>query len=439
MRRGRACARAAQGFVAAASTSTSVPVRRCAKESAARIAIFYPTDPLGHVPSGIDSVIRGILKWAPADLSYTLYGATSDPKERPVGRECRIGTASGTARFVPLVAVDPGGSRRTLPLTVRYLHALRRARARRSMRCYDLLDFHRIEPATLFFRDRRPKNVIIHQDMAVLRNENSDIMWRHAPWLYELIERRVFRRIDRVFCVRRSAVDRYVARDPGLAGRVEFLPTFVDSTVFTPADPAGRSLQEVRCSVKRDLGLAVDTALLVSVGRLDHQKDPLLLLQALRLLLEHEPDTHLVMVGDGVLRSRVEAFVVEAGLQGKVTLSGTRPAAEIARLLRAGSAFALSSAYEGMPIALLEALAVGVPVATTDVGEVRLVVREGLNGHIARTRTPEAFCEALTTVLRSHERLRGRPCVQAVADYRAESVLGRIYENHRRQAFGVLV
>ena len=53
----------------------------------AKIAILYPSDPAGHAPSGIDSIIRGMLKWAPPDLEYTLLGATTDQRARPVGSE----------------------------------------------------------------------------------------------------------------------------------------------------------------------------------------------------------------------------------------------------------------------------------------------------------------------------------------------------------------
>ena len=62
-------------------------------EAVHRIAIFYPCDPVAFVPSGIDTFIRGILKWAPADLEYTLFGATADaryPTDRERNPHCGI-------------------------------------------------------------------------------------------------------------------------------------------------------------------------------------------------------------------------------------------------------------------------------------------------------------------------------------------------------------
>ena len=65
----------------------------------AKIAILYPSDPAGNAPSGIDSVIRGILKWAPPDLEYTLLGATTDPVARPVGIEVGVKLGQREVRF----------------------------------------------------------------------------------------------------------------------------------------------------------------------------------------------------------------------------------------------------------------------------------------------------------------------------------------------------
>lgn len=264
---------------------------------------------------------------------------------------------------------------------------------------FDVLDFHRVEPIGLFLRDTRPKNVVIHQDMADLRNAKSDIRWRYAPGLYDAVERSLLRRVDRVFCVRQSAVHRYVTRDPSLTGRACFIPTWVDTTVFAPAQASGESPRQIRRDVFGKLGIARTARLLISVGRLDHQKAPLLLLEAFRAVLRTRGDVHLAIVGDGILRRKVENACAANDLKGRVTTLGARPASEIVRLLRASDLFVLASAYEGMPIAMLEALATGVPVVGTDVGEVRLILREGVNGRIAARRTPEALAGAIHQAL----------------------------------------
>ena len=396
------------------------------------VAIIHPIDPAGHVPSGIDAFIRGILKFAPPDIHYTLFGATSDPVARPPGKLAKVVLGEREIEYWPLVAMGARAQRGLVPLTIRYMYALRRARKQGLLTPCNILDFHRIEPSFLFSADPRPKNVLLHQDMSVIRDANSDILWRHAPWLYEWLERRAFAQMQKIFAVRQSAVQRYRRLYPQFADRFAFIPTWVDSTVFMPS-PSDSSRKLTRAALRRQVGISPDAPLLVFVGRLDQQKDPLLLIDALKLSVAAVPNLYLAIVGDGVLRSRVEEVVRVHGLTTQVHFLGVRPPLEIAEILRAADLYVLCSAYEGMPIALLEALATGLPVVCTDVGEVRLVVHDGINGQISAARDPRSFADTILKVLSRAETMRGPACEQAVSQYRPELVLENVYANHRLQ------
>ena len=396
------------------------------------VAIIHPIDPAGHVPSGIDAFIRGILKFAPPDIHYTLFGATSDPVARPPGKLAKVVLGEREIEYWPLVAMGARAQRGLVPLTIRYMYALRRARKQGLLTPCNILDFHRIEPSFLFSADPRPKNVLLHQDMSVIRDANSDILWRHAPWLYEWLERRAFAQMQKIFAVRQSAVQRYRRLYPQFADRFAFIPTWVDSTVFVPS-PSDSSRKLTRAALRRQIGISPDAPLLVFVGRLDQQKDPLLLIDALKLSVAAVPNLYLAIVGDGVLRSRVEEVVRVHGLTAQVHFLGVRPPLEIAEILRAADLYVLCSAYEGMPIALLEALATGLPVVCTDVGEVRLVVHDGINGQISAARDPRSFADTILKVLGRAEPMGGPACEQAVSQYRPELVLENVYANHRLQ------
>lgn len=401
--------------------------------SAINVAILHPIDPVGHVPSGIDAFIRGVLKFAPPDIHYSLFGATSDSVARPLGVPAAVESINGENSYLPVVSVDPRAGRGLVPLTVRYLFALNRVRHRGLLNNCAILDFHRIEPSLLFGGDPRPKNVLLHQDMSVIRDPNSDILWRRAPWMYELMEKRAFAGMRHIFAVRQSAVQRYRRLYPDLAERFSFIPTWVDSTVFAPPSSEAERMRE-RADFRSRNSLPADARLLVFVGRLDQQKDPLLLIEALELCVARNPRIFLLIVGDGVLRSRVEEAARVRNMSQRIQFMGVRPPPQIAAILRAADLYVLTSAYEGMPIAMLEALATGLPVVTTDVGEVRLVVKEGINGRISPDRSAAAFAEAILAALNAVEDLRGVPCESAVKDYRPQIVLENIYRNHRFQA-----
>jgi glycosyltransferase involved in cell wall biosynthesis len=85
-------------------------------------------------------------------------------------------------------------------------------------------------------------------------------------------------------------------------------------------------------------------------------------------------------------------------------------------------------------MSVLEALGSGLPVATTDVGEVRRVVRPGVNGEIAGSRSVEDLVRAVADCLDRLDTYAGAPCTEAVADYVPHKVLAPVYETYRALA-----
>jgi glycosyltransferase involved in cell wall biosynthesis len=168
---------------------------------------------------------------------------------------------------------------------------------------------------------------------------------------------------------------------------------------------------------------------LVFAGRLTVQKGLDVLLDAL-----HEvPAAELVLVGDGPERSRLEHYAVAAGVAGRVRFAGALPRDEVLRLLAGARAAVLSSDWENLPHAAVEALAVGTPVVSTAVGGVPEVVHDGENGLLVPARDPAALAGALCRVLDEpalRERLAAgtRPSVEAISRERIyerlEALLG---------------
>ena len=112
-----------------------------------------------------------------------------------------------------------------------------------------------------------------------------------------------------------------------------------------------------------------------SVGRLSEQKGQLVLIEACRLLHEDGHDFRLHLVGDGDLRPVIEQRVAEAGLGDKVILHGVRPPSVVRERMLGARAFVLPSFAEGLPVVLMEALALGRPCVTTYVAGIPELVR----------------------------------------------------------------
>lgn len=393
------------------------------------VGIVYPADPVGTIPGGIDTFVRGILKSAPTDIEMGLIGVTTDPVARPVGRwtECQLGTR--TFSFYPVLALSDPGKRPLFPLSLRFTAALF---ARDVGRNFDVLEFHRIEPSLRYLFDKTPKNLVLHQSMENILNRGSDIRWKWAPSLFFKLEDWLMPKMNSIHIVREAAANEYKKRYPSIADRVHFLPTWVDPEVFHPL-PEPQSIV-LRASVLRKYGIRDDDFVLIFVGRLDHSKDPLLLLESFALALKQIPRARLIMVGDGVLRDQVRSRIASLQLEERTILAGLRSAREVADLLRVSQMFVLTSAYEGMPMCVLEALGSGVPVVTTDVGEVRRVVKPGINGEIATQRSAETLSAAICSGYQQYKRYRGTPCTDAVADFVPSKVLAPFFENYRRLA-----
>lgn len=119
------------------------------------------------------------------------------------------------------------------------------------------------------------------------------------------------------------------------------------------------------------------------VGRLAPQKDPMTLLRACQLL---KKDFRLVIVGNGELRGDIEHFARKNGLSGKVYLVGEPE--DIPEILAASDVFVLSSRWEGLSRAIIEAMMVGLPVVATNVGGTAELVENGITGFLVPPQNP---------------------------------------------------
>ena len=390
---------------------------------------MYPADPLGAIPGGIDTFIRGMLRWAPEDIEISLLGATTDVIKRPVRKwtTCRLGKQS--FRFYPILSLTDPGKQKRIPTSLTFTLAL--ARSREPVGA-DLLAFHGIEPILAFLRDRRPKTAVIHQDMQVLRNQGADIRWRYMPWLYFGLERLLVPRLRSIFCVRQNAVENYKERFPKIADRFLFTPTWVDTEVFGP--PTLERRRAGRDRLRTEFGFAESDHVLITVGRLDSQKNPMLLMESLdKVLLTHQ-NIRLLMVGEGQLRSEIESYASRRGFGDKIVLCGVRTSDTVAEYLHGADTFVLSSAYEGMPMCVLEALGCGLPVVSTAVGEVDRVLRHRVNGEIVSKQDAESFASAILHCIAHTDQYRGEPCVAAIQDFTVQKVLEPIFDNYRQLA-----
>ncbi len=138
---------------------------------------------------------------------------------------------------------------------------------------------------------------------------------------------------------------------------------------------------------------------LVCVGRLCEQKGQLLLVEAAAMLAAEGLDFTLVLAGDGEMRPAIEAAIARHRLAGRVRITGWISSAQVRDELVAARALVLPSFAEGLPVVLMEAMAVGRPVLSTYVAGIPELVRDGVEGWLFEAGSPEAAARAMRACL----------------------------------------
>jgi glycosyltransferase involved in cell wall biosynthesis len=236
--------------------------------------------------------------------------------------------------------------------------------------------------------------------------------------------RTVLRGANRVIAVSQSLANLALALGAP-DERVRVIPNGIDGACFRPG-----SRHESRVA----LGLPADRRLLVSVGGLTERKGHHRILEVLPELLQDYPDLLFVVVGgptvEGDTGSLLRSTIARLGLDAHARLAGSCSHEQVATWLQAADLFCLATENEGRPNAVIEALACGVPVVTTNVGGNSEIVRSGEDGLLVSFGDPRALVEALRVSLRTawerdalsiraRERTWDQTAAQVMTEFRA--------------------
>ncbi len=172
------------------------------------------------------------------------------------------------------------------------------------------------------------------------------------------------------------------------AGRLVTIPNGVDTTRFHPG---------VAGVPRTELGVPSGAFVVACVAKFHEQKGHRMLIDALATMPRTERPVHAVLLGSGPLRAEIEERARSRGVDDRVHLLGTR--ADIPNVLRAADASVLPSLWEGLPMALLEAMASGLPVVATSVSGTRQVVTDGTHGLLVEPGDASALGAAMARLV----------------------------------------
>jgi glycosyltransferase involved in cell wall biosynthesis len=216
-----------------------------------------------------------------------------------------------------------------------------------------------------------------------------------AVFRSELPARFAFRWADTVVTGTSSLAARYSSTYGIPSDRITVLPNDIDLDWFTPAD------RDERLRARAEIGAGDDEPIVLSVHHFSPVRRTLDYIPAVfEAVLRDHPAVRFVLVGGGPEEAGVRRAVEEAGLEGRVRMFGAVPHDHIRGLYAAADVFVMPSYTEGFPRVLLEAMAMGVPIASTDVGGVREILPDAYHERLADRDRPLELANAIDELLR---------------------------------------
>ncbi|MFN8454781.1 MAG: glycosyltransferase family 4 protein [Anaerolineae bacterium] len=211
-----------------------------------------------------------------------------------------------------------------------------------------------------------------------------------ARLLYLTLEQFSARYTNRMIAVSRPNIQKGLAHGIGKEDKFTLIYNGIDLEKFR--QPVNDQ------QIRSELGiLDPDCKLVGMIGRLDKQKNPLDFIQAAALVTRDYLKVQFLIVGDGPLRLECERLINELNLKEKFFLLGYRN--DVARILPILTITAMSSLWEGLPIAFLEAMSAGKPMVANDVDGVKDVVINGETGFLVTPHQPAEMAERILYLL----------------------------------------
>lgn len=297
-------------------------------------------------------------------------------------------------------------------------------------------DLRALSRLRALIRDIRPSIVLTHSSKAGVLGrfaaclEGVPVILHHVHgWSFHnnmsgvmrrmviALERHLARRTDGLLFVSTTDIEKARERGIGEDSQYYVVRSGIELDEFTPTTPQARRIARER------LGIDDDRFVVGTVARIDDQKAPLDWVAAAQRIARELPEATFVWVGDGPRSDETAVAFEQAGMMDRVVMAGFRD--DCADLYAAFDVYMLVSLWEGLPRALVEAMATGTPVVASSVDGNAEIVDHGCNGLLVPPRAPERAAEAVLS-LAADDDLRAQMssrCVETAGEFSVQKSL----------------
>ena len=257
------------------------------------------------------------------------------------------------------------------------------------------------------------------------------ITWRHnislGSWSRDFLYNHTINMTDHIIAVSEQIRQAELTGGRTSPEKVSMIHNGIDTNLYQ------RSSDHAREQIRAELNVPNRAFLIGSIGRLHPQKGFSILLEAFALIQHQIPLARLLIVGDGDLREDLFTLSISLGIKNRTVFTGNL--IDIPNILQAMDVFILTSLWEGIPLAILEAMAAKLPVIATSVGGIPEIIRDGENGILVPSENPQAIAEAISRyyydpdlrkklALAGHQRVRN--------DFSIESLIKQMQNLYER-------
>lgn len=377
---------------------------------------MQPIDPRGTKVGGLETYIRDFLKFYPEGWNILLIGI-DERSDLELGKIVNLTLRSRTFAFMPIMRYPPeeqheAAKKLSRSITFQFVLALfsRFFMLRRLLKAGRYtVDLRRVEISGFVYLTGRPFVQMLHGEGAPLMAMDSLI--RKLRFTHNLAESFAMRHCRRFLCVNPQLAERLRATYPKYADKIGYVGTWADTSALSssPFPPT-------------------DRLEMVFVGRLDAFKDPALMFSTLAELKRRGVSFRFNYIGT----SDPDRFSEFDQIRAETVLHGFQDRAGLDRILSAVHIGLLFSHFEGMPRAVLETLACGRPVVTSDLYQLKGLVEIDKNGLIVPERDASKLADGIITVFERIKQGGYQPqkIRESMLEYTPEKQLSKVFTIH---------